>query len=132
LGQSPKLKPSSLLLGLALLGATMAARATQCSVHDSSLLDNSLLTQYDSGSEGCDSNPPKHEEGGSGGGWNDGDDEKDGKDGRDWKDGKDWKYGKDGKDCNPPAVPLPASSWLLASGALGLLSLGRRRRLQTV
>lgn len=35
-------------------------------------------------------------------------------------------YGK--QDQNAPPVPLPPAAWLLGSGLLGLLSLGRRRR----
>jgi hypothetical protein len=31
-------------------------------------------------------------------------------------------------DCKPPVVPVPAAGWLLVSGALGLLTLARRRR----
>jgi hypothetical protein len=113
-------------LGLLALGGPSAAHATQCTVNSGSVLETSLLTQFgNDGSCGGDTFKPgedgEHNEGPPNTNWppiwhppQDG-----------WHDGK---YFRDGKECSPPVVPLPASSLLLASGALALLMVGRRRR----
>jgi hypothetical protein len=120
-----------LLLALTLLGGASAAHATQCSLGYGSSLDSEFSTSGD----GCSVNPPNDEqqggygnEGGDGNyhppGWTPPPDN--------WHPPHDnWHQPHDGKDCNPSVVPLPASSWLLLSGALALLALGRRRRAET-
>lgn len=127
--ETTRLRKPALIAGLLLLAAGGAANATTCQTGHSSLLYQSLPSDFSE--HGCyveHSNPdPKPHES------ND-----------DWKhftwydfNGHQWngwhnhRYYKDGKDCTPSVVPLPASSWLLMSGALALLALGRRRRQAT-
>lgn len=122
-----QLSLSSITLGLFALGGASAAHATQCTVDSGSLLETSLLTQFQFGHEGgCGVDTGNSGDQG-------GDQEHDGP--PIWQPPHDgWDHGKfykDGKECNPPVVPLPPSSLLLASGALALLILGRRRRLAT-
>jgi hypothetical protein len=123
-----QLSLSSITLGLLALGGPSAAHATatQCTGESGSVLGTSLLTQFgNEGSCGGDTFKPgeegEHNEGPPNTNWppiwhppQDG-----------WHDGK---YFRDGKECSPPVVPLPPSSLLLASGALALLMVGRRRR----
>ena len=120
-----KLTIPSVLLGLLTLGGMSAAHATQCSAGSETILQTSLLTQFGGSNEGCGVDQPKT------GGW--GDHEEEGPPQTNpppiWHDPHDnWHDPHDGKDCSPNVVPLPASSWLLVSGALALLILGRRRR----
>ena len=119
-----KLTIPSVLLGLLTLAGTSAAHATQCSAGSETVLQDSLLTQFGGSNEGCGVDQPKTGE------W--GDQEEDPPKTNPppiWHEPHDgWHQQHDGKDCNPNVVPLPASSWLLISGALALLTLGRRRR----
>ncbi|MFO1400735.1 MAG: VPLPA-CTERM sorting domain-containing protein [Steroidobacteraceae bacterium] len=117
-------------LAAALLASAGTAHATSCVTGQSSVLYQGLPSEF--GDHDCyvaPSNPDPQ--------WKDSGDA--------WKhftwydlDGKQWegwhhqRFYKDGKDCTPSPVPLPASSWLLVSGALAMLALARRRREATL
>jgi hypothetical protein len=127
-----KLTIPSVLLGLLALSIAPSALATQtqCSGSLPTLLDNTLINTFgvQGGEDGCSVGGSHEDEDGE----HDYREHHDGFPGGDgnwqWHDGKDGKDGKDGRDCNPPVVPLPPSSLLLASGVVALLAVGRRRR----
>jgi len=129
LPQITRLRKPALIAGLLLLAAGGAANATTCQIGQDSLLYQGLPSGNEQGCVVEPSNPDPQ--------WKDSDEK--------WKhftwydyNGHHWngwhghRYYKDGKDCTPSVVPLPASSWLLVSGALAMLAMARRRRAATV
>lgn len=116
-----------ILLAAALLGSAGAAHATACTVDSPTLLGSGLSNDgrgcgTDTSHEYGGGYTPPHEDG-QPPHWNPPPPHWNG-----WHEGR---YFKDGKECDPPVVPLPASSWLLVSGALALLAMGRRRHTAT-
>ena len=124
--QFKRLRKPALLAGLMLLGGAGVAQATQCSSGQGpSLLQSSF--QAFGNSQGCGDTSQDHPGGPPGLPGPDFGIHFD-RDGKRWEGWHDHKWYKDGKECNPPVVPLPASSWLLVSGAVAMLAMGRRRR----